>query len=415
LDVGAPAGGRNTIVIFANAALDLHRAGLNVIPIRPGTKKPAVRHWRRWERERQTARDLDLLRRRHPDADVAFVLGGPGLSLVDFDVDDGERGEADLRALGLPIPATAEYTSPGDPAKAKAPGRHLLLEAPSPPPPVPGLMGHVEFRSTGQYTVAPPSIGRAWTRGLEAIAPMPAEWREVLAHRKTSASDNGSPIPREAPPPPAAPPDLLAIPVLLATDLLATGCAGRLREIERMPEFLQAAARVVGLPTSELGRSFRCVLHPDEHPSVTLWRRDDGTVHYHDRHIGQVFTLAEVFAARVSGQVRHLHGPELATWKLRLLVDARLLPPAPVEAPPLPADAPHFVRQVYAGFLRLLSVKWLHTPGAPSPFTWKFAARWCNVAERQAGAAIRELLRLGVVRIVGMHERTALFLPGGGN
>jgi hypothetical protein len=189
--------------------------------------------------------------------------------------------------------------------------------------------------------------------------------------------------------------------------------------VEAAPDFLPAVVRVLGLPHGFIGRPFRCVLpgHEDHRPSASLWRREDGTVHYHDHHKRDGvpwLTLAEVFAAQVTGKTRPLSGPELATWKLRLLVTAGLVESTMVEAPPLPPEAPLHVTRVYAGFLRLLSCRWLYTPGAPAPFTWKFAAAWCGVTERQAGEAIQELLRLGIIRIVGTHKRVALFLPGGG-
>jgi hypothetical protein len=123
-------------------------------------------------------------------------------------------------------------------------------------------------------------------------------------------------------------------------------------------------------------------------------------------------TLAEVYAAMVTGHVRALRGPELATWKLRLLVRAGLARPAPVALPPLPTSASDATRLVYDGFHLLLACKWLYTPGAPAPFSWRFAAAWSGVSQRPAGAAMHELLRAGIIRPAGTWKRTTLFLPG---
>jgi hypothetical protein len=84
----------------------------------------------------------------------------------------------------------------------------------------------------------------------------------------------------------------------------------------------------------------------------------------------------------------------------------------PVPSRALPSDAPPAVRAVYDGFLFLLACKWWHTPHAPTPFAWRFAAAWCGLGTRQAGQAMRWLLARGFLRQVGTHQRTALFVPG---
>jgi hypothetical protein len=104
----------------------------------------------------------------------------------------------------------------------------------------------------------------------------------------------------------------------------------------------------------------------------------------------------------------------VATWQLRLLVEAGLLEPSPVPSPALPSDVPPAVRKVYDGFVFLLGCKWWHTPHAPAPFAWRFAAAWCGLGTRQAGAAMRWLLAHGWLRPVGTHRRTVLFAPGAG-
>ena len=74
---------------------------------------------------------------------------------------------------------------------------------------------------------------------------------------------------------------------------------------------------------------------------------------------------------------------------------------------------PASVRMAYRGFVHLLACKWLYTAGAPTPYSWRFAAAWCGPHSiAQIGGAMTWLLKRGYVRHVGTHERTALFLPG---
>ena len=178
-----------------------------------------------------------------------------------------------------------------------------------------------------------------------------------------------------------------------------------------------SVGKIVGLPFLDIGRTFRCILpgHYERHPSASVWRRDDGTYHYHDFH-GRAgverLTLADAYAARMTGEVRALRGPELPTWKLRLLVRAGLAVPALVALPPLPTSAGAATRLVYHGFRLLLACKWLYAPGAPAPFSWRSASRLCGVSERAVGTAMHELLRSAIIRSAGTWKRTTLFLPG---
>jgi hypothetical protein len=106
-----------------------------------------------------------------------------------------------------------------------------------------------------------------------------------------------------------------------------------------------------------------------------------------------------------------LRGPSVATWQLRLLVEAGILEPYHVPARPLPPRVDPVIRRVYAGFVLLLGCKWWHTPQAPTPFAWRFAAAWCGIEVRHAGEAIHWLLVQGWLRQVGRYRQIALFLP----
>jgi hypothetical protein len=176
-----------------------------------------------------------------------------------------------------------------------------------------------------------------------------------------------------------------------------------------------ACAQALGLPTAKIGQAFRCILHDDHHPSASLsWDPKTGALKYRDWHRKdgeEWYTLADVYASIIAGRVMRLKGPSMASWFLRLLVEAGMYQPVAVPARRLPSTARPAVRKVYEGFLLLLGCKWLHTPGAPTPFPWRFAADWCQISERHAGESLQWLLREGYIRPVGKHRGMALFLP----
>jgi hypothetical protein len=191
-----------------------------------------------------------------------------------------------------------------------------------------------------------------------------------------------------------------------------------LRMLFQRPDVALACARVLGVPAARVGQGFLCILpgHAETHPSASLhWDPKTGALMYRDWHArsGVAWcTLPDVRASLAGGQAVRLRGPSVATWQLRLLVEARILAPYPIPARRLPAEPRPAVRKVYAGFVFLLACKWWHTPEAPAPFSWRFAAAWCGVGARHVGEAIHWLLAQGFLRQVGRHRGMALFLPG---
>ena len=116
-------------------------------------------------------------------------------------------------------------------------------------------------------------------------------------------------------------------------------------------------------------------------------------------------------ASLAYGRAVRLRGPSVATWQLRLLIEAGLLAPYPVSARPLPSGVRPAIRLVYDGFLLLLGCQWWHTPQAPTPFAWRFATAWCGLGERHVGEAMHWFLAHGWLRQVGRSRQMALFLP----
>ena len=140
-----------------DAALAYAARGWPVFPCRSGSKEPATAHGF-YDATTDPAR-LQHIWRRLPDANVAISTGGPGPDVLDVDISHGRTGYAALeraRAAGLiPRPAGIVATPSG--------GAHLYYQGSGQRNGT--LPGHgLDFRSTGGYVVAPPSMisGRSY-------------------------------------------------------------------------------------------------------------------------------------------------------------------------------------------------------------------------------------------------------------
>jgi hypothetical protein len=255
-----------------------------------------------------------------------------------------------------------------------------------------------ELRGEGSYVAAPPSLHPNGSRYRWILDPETAGIAQldalVLPREEPVVSREISPTCFSS--------------VLLAAD------GQPLARVESDEAVATALAVALGI-TVPLGRSFRCVLHADRRASATLWRRDEGVPFlYHDWHRGSRWLSLALVRASLAGRPE-ARGPELATWKLRLLAEAGLVEPVPLRRC-MPSDGlDEISRFVYERFLFLLGCRWLVSPGEPAPFTWRFAAAWCGLPARQTMAAFVELRRLGLVKPAGVVGRTSLWLPGGGD
>jgi hypothetical protein len=182
-------------------------------------------------------------------------------------------------------------------------------------------------------------------------------------------------------------------------------------------DIVRALLRPLGVPEDvPLGRTFHCVMHDDVRPSATLFRLDDGTIAYHcfaacGPGRSQWFSLAAVRARQAGRRSLRLGRVELALWKLDLLERAGLVEPVIFETP----EVPQHLALVMRGFLRLLGLRWLTTPGAPAPFARAFAAPWCGLLEHELRAGFVELRERGLIRHAGVDPRgLSLWLPGEG-
>jgi len=331
-----------------------------------------------WQRPADLA-ELHAWFKVDPQTNIGVACGDVSGGLVVLDQDDNPP--ADVR-----IPATALVQT--------ARGFQSYFRADGPAPNRDFAWG--ELRGEGRYCVLPPSLHPSgvryrWLLDAETAGIAPLE-SLVLPSARPAVSRGIRPTCFSS--------------VLLAAD-------GRpLAQIESDEAVASALAAALGI-TVPLGRSFRCVLHADRRASATLWRRDEGVPFlYHDWHRGSRWLSLALVRASLAGRP-NARGPELATWKLRLLAEAGLVEPVHVEC--VTGDGlDERSRLVYARFLFLLGCRWLVSPGEPAPFTWRFGAAWCGLPERRFADGFAELRRLGLVKPAGVVGRTFLWLPGGG-
>jgi hypothetical protein len=385
-------------VNFAAAAPALHRAGLNILPVDAETKRPLL-PWSRWQTERQSRSDIDRLRRAHPDAAAAVVLGGPALVLVDVETDSA-AGERSLRKAGLPLPPTAAFSSPR--------GSHRLYRSAGRLPRRVGALQGVDLLGSG-YVIVPPSPGRSWVLDLSHLQDLPTEWVEVACHRQRRRGDRAPEPPFSHPLDPPSP--------SLQQGTVHVQSLAVVRDSERGEEgWWREVSRLLGIP-AVTGRAFRCPLHDENTPSAQWWPSRRGEVVLVDFHRRGVerggappcFTAVEVFAAARSGRVRKLSRVEHALWSTRLAAEVGrvVLPDTPFPV----ADGASATSRVRAGVALLFQCRWHYRPGAPAPLSWRFVASWCGVNERTSAAALRDLLRRGILIRAGTWNRTTLFLP----
>jgi Bifunctional DNA primase/polymerase, N-terminal len=393
------------------AALAYRDLGFSPLPVRG--KQPDAALLRAasgdpgWRRLREAAASEGEIRRWYeldPAAGVGLVTGGPG-GLVVADFDAGPTGLEIPASIGLPTTPTAR-TAGG--------GLHVYLRSPEPVPTrrAEQLPWRGDLLADGALVVAPPSRGYEWKIAptgfghghvnqaaiveLESLIVPELDWAQLLSKDREPNHYLHDLVHDWVPDPPND---------------------DELGEWDRFQPFVRAALRRLGIRVREVGRgeSFLCVLpgHDlERHRSASLWADRRNRIVYHCWHLGQVFTLAEVFAAQVSRQLRHLRGPEYAAWKLRLLIETGFRKPAPVLVLPLPADAARLVARTYAGWVSLFACRWSREYGTPAPFTKTFGAAWCGgMSEPRFLEARQWLVDRGLFISAGKSKHIPLWLP----
>jgi hypothetical protein len=396
------------------AALEYRSLGFSVLPL--AGKVPHAGLLLRTHGTRSTKKLVELgtsdeqLREwfSEPGAGIGIFCGAVSGGLVVVDLDDCE-----FPLPGATLPLTPLVKTGRDPRH----GYHVYYRSAEDVATHTFPWGEVRGR-TPTYVVAPPSshpeTGRIymWQLPLEEV-PL-ADFARVVLPEDRSASGKNKGEKTEICP---------TGDVLLGTPR-TTGDKrkdGWLRAYDRDPAAVRMMAQALGI-SAPLGTAFPCVIHRERNPSAALHPASEtGEWLYHDFHAGrhgspEWLSLAAVRAA-IAGRTQQILGPELATWKLILLVEAGLLSLVAVPAPPLPIGTGAVLRHVYERFLFLLGCRWNYEYGAPAPFTRQFAAALCSVTEREARDAIEELESLGAIyaastRAAGGVKRLRLWLPG---
>lgn len=398
--------------------------GFALMPIVPKGKEPYAAllpknnngkpSWALLREKKATTDDIQRWFTIDPDVNIAVITGqaSDGLVVVDFDKSP---------PYNFHIPICPQVLT------GKKEGFHLYFRTNQPIRS--GVFTFGDIKAESGYVLIPPSIhpnGKPYKWG-ESLSPNDVEFIEPPVHllplhkqlpiTKAKVESNitithsypqdGRPI-RSA----SSAYTLLADPV--TPDLL--------RALDKDEKSVLAMSKVLGLSEhTQIGRAFRCILpgHEEKKPSAALYQANNGQIIYRDLHnkCKPALMLAEVYASIAYGEVKELKKPELITWHISLAIKAGLLKPANVEAAILPSSIRPLARRLYKGFIDLLRCKWLYDAGQPTTFTWRFAAAWCGVSQRNIGDAMKELLRRGYIIKVGEHKtiygkEMALFLPG---
>lgn len=162
------------------AALELRRHGLNVLPLRSGTKRPALA----WEEYQQRWPDLETeIVPQFARADIGgyFVVAGSVSRLVVIDCDSDVAVEHWRQQLGDVLDRTTCARTPSG-------GLHFWFRLPQDVALASWAVHRdgldFDIQAEGKGVVAPPGPGRSWERGPEQLLDAPAL---LLAGRPTAA------------------------------------------------------------------------------------------------------------------------------------------------------------------------------------------------------------------------------------
>lgn len=399
------------------AAIKYAELGYRVHPLRPNSKKPILKGWP----QMATTDGVEIIRwwEEHPEANIGLVVEG---DLAAVDIDSPEGRSHLIGACGEPPSTWRQQTAtPGN--------EHMIFRNDSarrlPLHPFGRSAGLELFDGSGtHYIVVAPSRISGTT--YSTTEPLPIGLLPPLPRALRAISSTGDrPSPEGTDPAPMHYLQLIHY-LQQADDWDTREFSGDdLVAFDSEPAFVRKVGSVLGIPDNlEVGDLFPCVLPghgPDRDPSSSIWRGDNGIYVYRCWHQDPGYlSLAEVRASQAYGRVVSFtrSKPEHATWKLRLLIEAGVISPAPAEVAPLPRDASSDLIRLYDGFQRLLQAKWRYRHGEPTPFAWRFASAWCGLTARQVKKAMTEALQAGLwhedstYRAYG--KEMSLFLPGAG-
>lgn len=398
------------------AALGYAGMGIRVIPIAPGTKRPATEHGH----HDGTTDPAEILRRweRNPRCGVGIVTGiASGIVVVDFD----GPVPPEVRAM-LPKTATVRTGRKGG-------GAHhyfrIRRETPTKSHPWGG-----ELRGELALVVAPPTIhpsGRPyeWMPGLRieevGIAEFPEAFEALIVSPPSISSMGSKKDGKQGRQGARKGGDG-------APDSLPCFRKGfPYRDLAKSPEVAFAIMELCRVRVRRIGEAFICPLHPGEkNPSASLWMPSDdpdGIVMFHHLHAKhdepRWLTLPEVYAG-VLGR-RDVGRGEMPVWWIRALYEIGGIELPEVPHPPLVPEAGEVVRLTYEGFVLLLRCREVYKAGQfqeGAPFSWRFAQAWCGLgSQKGARQGIGWLMANDYMRLrpgTGSGRKLGFFTLGDG-
>jgi hypothetical protein len=228
-------------------ALQYAQAGLSIVPLRTGEKRPLV-HWGEFQRRRPSATELERWGAAWPDAGIAIVCGRVS-SLVVLDEDPRHGGDESLARYPLPV---------GPIVISGGGGRHFYFAVNGETvPKVAALLPGVDLLGEGSLATAPPSIhpnGHVyrWAPGHAfGEVPLPAvpSWlRGLLSERRRRAQE-------------------------AAVSFRRSGIVSASLET--------VLSKLAGVRRSGAGWTARCPAHADHDPSLSVGVGHDGRLLLH--------------------------------------------------------------------------------------------------------------------------------------
>lgn len=227
-------------------ALRYAQAGLSIVPLRPGEKRPLIQ-WAEFQRRRPSDIELKRWGAAWPDAGIGIVCGRVS-SLAVLDEDPRHGGDRSLARY--PLPRGPVVLSGGG-------GRHFYFALNGETvPKVGAVLPGVDLLGEGALATAPASVhpnGRVYrwapghALGEVPLPPLPSWLRCLLSER------------REAPRPHGGPASLGQVPLAVETVL----------------------ARLEGVRRAGAGWTARCPAHDDHDPSLSVGIGHDGRLLLH--------------------------------------------------------------------------------------------------------------------------------------
>lgn len=341
---------------------------------------------------------------------IGLVTGSlNGIVVLDIDVKKGKNGWKHIKGKQLPITPAVKTENGGTHYYYKYPQDMEIKNAKD----IYGADSGVDIRGEGGFVVMPFTKGYEWVEGLELGNVPLAELPEWLLH---DLQKRPKKKPKQTTKATNTPKEVHSKPVKIVTepkrDKTTTPTGERIKAYFKDNEAVMKMLPLLGLENEQIdGTGFNCVLPSktvDTRPSASLFKLKNGTIAYRDWRAGEeeadYYMLAEVYASQRYKEKRKINSAELATWSLRMLVEAGILETKPLDAPELPETLrkKKAVNTLYEGFKQLLTVKKLYAEEQnKTAFSFRFAAAWCGLSTPTVQNAMTQLQAFNYIQLVG--------------